>query len=854
MDNTHYDLIRPKLRRKISDNINSCSLDKCGKHDDTRQEDDYNKALENFKYYKTIKNTVNHRYERIQKLRYLIIPILLFLIVIRTFSSANPNIQNSVSFEKVKSFWRGIFLGSKEVITIDTLDMLMSQVYNSFYKAYHVNDFLFVGVSYDPIDLLLVYSNLDTSEMKQIRLQKRFEFDRTNITRVLNLPFDLNNEPMFKKFSSTYDTITIVIRNVFYCLDLLGTKDCLQSNIRLDYVNRGFKYLGFISVALINYIDNADKMLLSYREFSSDERPHRSKRSSSRFGKLKGVYSTQVVNSPESQLASSDVLQSSLPAMNEYPCRDDNCSLAYFDDMWDVSSLSLAETYEMVYGPSVQIDSGVSQNDDNVFPMHLYDFFKQNKLIIIIILFTSVTGLILDLAVYHVVILDHKLEKSFELKLILLNQETTFHDNLFSLPKKKLTFWTLLSTLKNIVTIFFCITMIFPGMHTSIKTYLSYWIQMLVWMSVVEVLNNQKNFGLIMLVFKNAFQHYTKSFIGYITLASAFIVSATLIFQTSEKYLTLSDSFYTIFSLMVGDSVLDFFNDLKSYGMFGTLFMICCILFFVFMIQSLYITIITDSFFTFMDEDDFKPLEESPVLKMAESQVKEAPLTNRSEIVNHIPEESKEYESILKNESGIRNESMFGKDYTSKNESIIKKLNHQESPLQNPIEVSEEDQFSYVINTEECSPSPHNIPLRHLSIPPLKLEKQVNSYHPPGKDPNDNFSTFDINLADFKRPSNLLNKVKTDDQTMIKEENGGVDIEENTDIELFNLQQKRLLEIDKTRLKNELEMVNKMKRLIQSNFVAKKSDDKLMFQFCLDFIISKIKRQTKNIQKMKNHI
>lgn len=857
MDGFPDDSLKPTmLRRKISDHINYCSLDKCGKHNDDRQEDDYNKALENFKYYKTIKSKINFRYEKIQKLRYLIIPALLFLLVIRTFSSTNPNIQNSVSFEKVKSFWRGIFLGGKEVITIDTLDMLMSQIYNSFYKAYHINDFLYVGVNYEPIDLVLYYANLDTSESKQVHLQKRFDFERVNITAVLNLPFDLNDEKNFKKFTTTYDTITLIVKNVVYCVDLLGTRDCLQSNIRIDYVNRGFQYLGFIIVTLKNYIEVPNSLPIVVRECTSEASISNSKTRASTFKKPEtGTGRKTFVNAFESKLLSTEFRRKNLHDEFDLLCNNRHCNVTNFDYLSHIRTQSISQTHEQI---SENFESLVNKDsaNDGTLSSEVYDFFKQNKLIITLILIMSILSLIIDLAVYYVVILDHKLEKSFELKLILLNQETTFQDNLFSLPKKKLNVWTLLSTFKNIATIFFCFTMIFPSMPISSKSYLPHSIQMLAWLSMVEVINNQKDFGLIMSVFKAAFQHYTKSFIGYITLAIAFIVSATLIFQTSEKYLTFSDSFYTIFSLMVGDSVLEFFDDLKSYGMFGTLFMICCILFFVFMIQSLYITIITDSFFTLIDEDESKPETELNNPKMAESQIKEPMLTNRSELVNNIPEESKEYESILKNESGIKNESMFCKESLSKNESSSKNFKQNESPKRDNLSISQEEKeenFSYVINTEEGSPSPHEIPLKKIFIPPLRLEKNVHSLLIPLKDQHEN-SSFDINLGDFRRPSNLINKVKFDDQTITKFENVPGDIEENTDIELFNIQQKRLLEIDKTRLKNELEMVNKMKRLIQFNLSTKKSEDRLMFQLCLEFIVAKIKKQTKNIQKMKNHI
>jgi len=830
-----YNMESTTHRRKISDQFNYCSLEKCDKHHD-RHEDDYNKALENFKYYKTLKSTINMRFEKTQKLRYLIIPVILFLIVIRTFSSTNPTIQNSVSLEKVKSFWRNVFLSGKEITTIDTLDMLMAQMYNTLFKALHINDFLYVTVNYEPIELQLSYANLGTSEWKRVSLQKRFDFDRTNITSVLNLPFDLNDEKKFKNFSAVYDTVILGIKNVVYCVDLLGTRDCLQSNVRIDFINKGFQYLAIIRVDLLNYIEGENGLLIQTYKSGFEDSANR--------------------------------LQAELPARQKAKQKVNRRRLirdsaANFESINSHTSKPRSSASSADSAATEGFKS-LNVNVSGDFPLHFYDFFKQNKLIIILILLISTLALILDLAIYYVVILDHKLEKSFELKLILLNQETAFQDNLFSLPRKKISVWLLLSIFKNIVTMFFCLTNIFPELPISSRSLLPHSIQLLVWVSMVELINNNKNFGLILTVFKNAFQHYTKSFIGYITLAIAFIVSATLIFQTSEKYLTFSDAFFTIFSLMVGDSVLDIFDDLKSYGMFGTLFMICCILFFVFMIQSLYITIITDSFFTLIDNDESKAKAEAgPVNeKMAESQIKEAQLTNRSEFAQNIPEESKEYDSILKNESGIRNDSgvknisALEQENYSKGESIVRERRRTHNSQRGNLSIDEEDKeenFSYVINTEEGSPSAHEIQLMKVMIPPLRLEKNIYGDQIPALLNHQN-SSFNITFNDLRRLSTLPNQAKMYHKSGEDLASVPVEIEENTDIELFNLQQKRLQEIDKTRLKNELEMVNKMKRLIQTTLGAKKSDDRLMFHLCLEFIIAKVKKQTKNIQKIKNHI
>jgi hypothetical protein len=801
-------------RRKNSDHSYYRSMIHRNHQSEEPVKSDYNKALEDFKCYKTIKTKVDKRYEKIQKFRYNIIPIILFILTVKTISGRNPSTLHSVSFDKIRSFWRKIFLGGMDSLKLESLDSLMSHIYASFYNAYNINNFLYIDVSYQPIEIILIYANLKENIYKQLELEKNFNFDRSNITKVLNLPFELNDEKEFKKFSNTYDVLSLLIQKIFYCLDVEGKINCMESSLKIDCINHGYQYHSYLSIKLIR-LEKKSEEYFKLNEFIESRLDKQLK--------FKQPIDDRIVYSKSSE-----------DLFREYtnPSQRDTELNRQWKD-FDGKKVMARKKLSVTHGHQEETADKAAEPGPNSF----FDFFRENRFIMLIMLFVAVIALIADFMLYHSIILDEKIEKNFELKLLLLIQEKIIEDKTTISPQKKITFWLLISHFKNILIIFWALSEITPTFLISEKLYYSYIITILTWFSLMEVLNNQKKFGLIFSVFQTSFKNYTKAFIGYLVIGTAFIVTGTLIFRTSDKYITLTDSFTTIFSLMVGDSVLDFFNDLKAYGTFGTCFMLFCIIYFVFVIQSLYITIITDNFFTLVDSD--KPEEEIENLteKMTDSQVKDQHSENRSLVIRQIDEESKETETIPNLQ--LNNAKLNVEKY-----SVGEEENEDEDNV---------DVYSNIVNTNEGIPTPRIDRISAMTMPPLLLEKNIMSLPPKIKGQTSNTS-MDLNLNDHINVSPIVKKVRFTEDHLSVNEARNPEIEEKTDIELFNIQHKKLLEIGKTRLKTELEMVNKMKQLIQSNLTLNREEDTEMIAVYLEFIISNVRKQIKAIQKMKNHI
>lgn len=88
------------------------------------------------------------------------------------------------------------------------------------------------------------------------------------------------------------------------------------------------------------------------------------------------------------------------------------------------------------------------------------------------------------------------------------------------------------------------------------------------------------------------------SFIG---VSLAFSFSGFLLFSKSPFFKSVKESFLIIFSLMVGDSVLDTYREIESYAWMSFFFMLFVHLVFGIVIRTIFVTIMTDSYFTVLD-------------------------------------------------------------------------------------------------------------------------------------------------------------------------------------------------------------------------------------------------------------
>lgn len=84
----------------------------------------------------------------------------------------------------------------------------------------------------------------------------------------------------------------------------------------------------------------------------------------------------------------------------------------------------------------------------------------------------------------------------------------------------------------------------------------------------------------------------------------AFVLTGNLLFSKFDHFRDIWSTTASIFSLMSGDCVLDFFNEIKEEGFIGFIYIILVIFYLIIFWQTLYVTLATDSYFETIDKEE----------------------------------------------------------------------------------------------------------------------------------------------------------------------------------------------------------------------------------------------------------
>lgn len=86
------------------------------------------------------------------------------------------------------------------------------------------------------------------------------------------------------------------------------------------------------------------------------------------------------------------------------------------------------------------------------------------------------------------------------------------------------------------------------------------------WLSSLKYFDYVSKFNITSDVVKKSFPKIGRHFIGFIPILMAFIVVGMTSFGASQRFATFRDTFATLWSLLLGDSIHDITTDIKNNG------------------------------------------------------------------------------------------------------------------------------------------------------------------------------------------------------------------------------------------------------------------------------------------------
>lgn len=439
--------------------------------------------------------------------RYLLF-LMIILVSLSSFYSASWHQEQMMSHQGIREVWKRLFDLDTEQTTRDTIDSISNHVYNFLEKLQNIETYVMARTDKSLLKIKLDYINRQDDRVI-LDLPITTDFDRSNVTDVLRLPFDLNNRDYFKKFTSNIKSFSFHANGIVICRIRPTVEFCVTNTMTMTYTNKSWYFNVDFDINMDT--ENIDPDLSSY-------------------------------------------------------------------------------DFRLKINTSAKNDS-----------LYIVSYCKDNPFLILLYILT-IASIYFDFQEILILRKDRKIEREFKIEKILNYKD--FKSVIFK-ERVLLTraLWLFISAAKNILLLFHFILVVIDYDENILikKTYKNYGL-LLVWVNSLWLLTFNPKLNLIPQIFIMSFKNFTKSFITYISIACAFILVSTIVFKSSDDFYSLGDTMITIYSLMVGDSVLQILNDISQYGTLCLIYIIILIIFFVFLLQSLYITTVIDSFYTLTEK------------------------------------------------------------------------------------------------------------------------------------------------------------------------------------------------------------------------------------------------------------
>ncbi|KAL4498394.1 hypothetical protein ABPG72_013200 [Tetrahymena utriculariae] len=177
--------------------------------------------------------------------------------------------------------------------------------------------------------------------------------------------------------------------------------------------------------------------------------------------------------------------------------------------------------------------------------------------------------------------------------------ELTFDEKLKYFDK-----WFVIILLGNLCQISCCLFIMLQDKHDNLVSRLSEpfrWLQglgcSLAWLAILKYFDYFSKFNITADIMRYSFPKIGKHFIGYIPILASFIIVGRTAFGGSQRFATMRDSFATLFSLLLGDSINDITHDLEDNGisrLLAVIYIVSFIILFILAVNNIMIAIIQD--------------------------------------------------------------------------------------------------------------------------------------------------------------------------------------------------------------------------------------------------------------------
>ena len=175
--------------------------------------------------------------------------------------------------------------------------------------------------------------------------------------------------------------------------------------------------------------------------------------------------------------------------------------------------------------------------------------------------------------------------------------------------------WNLVSTISNIFTIIFCITILYTGSPLMAEPATQGCIGIscfTIWLSILQYMEFNPRYYVLIITLRTAVPRIAQFLIGILPVFMGYSLLGLVFFgNRREEFGSIVNTWTTLFGVVNGDSILDTINAISFHTVLGPLYICFYMMLFTYVCLMTCIAIVEEAFFTSADEISQKDVEDS---------------------------------------------------------------------------------------------------------------------------------------------------------------------------------------------------------------------------------------------------
>ena len=194
--------------------------------------------------------------------------LVIFFAICILIMSESGRVLSPINYQDYTYLWKQLLSEGSTMKTFASISDLQDHIYNAFDCIINAEEKLFMSVDAESTIIDLVFAKKDMEKYIEQRVPNNGDFGRENITSILKLPFDLNNQVETKEFFVNTYKFLIRAKKLMACYKRNGNLNCIETELSLAYVHADMQITctAYVKIKHIHRFSKDDWFLSKFGE------------------------------------------------------------------------------------------------------------------------------------------------------------------------------------------------------------------------------------------------------------------------------------------------------------------------------------------------------------------------------------------------------------------------------------------------------------------------------------------------------------------------------------------------------------------------------------------------------------